>query len=292
MEAGAPRVNSKAWTGQLQYLQCIQNCLSYRYSGKVSGESHWERLVCILDGSGVAQRAASMFDKKQFAYLSNRSSTQAVLSLIEPVKASMLEGKVTGILFFDFADAFGIVNRTKLLLKLRQDFGITGRFLLYVSDFLAGWYARLRVNDLIGEWIRSEYGTSAGTILGALLLIAYAHDIPGCIQPKFANIASCVTGDNVYTVQSGLQECIEQLQAWSLQWDMRLNVDKTKAMFFGHQPGDRLSLSLDGVSIEQVTEFKYLGVILDEQLKFDAHVDYAATKARKAFAKVSMLFQG
>jgi len=96
----------------------------------------------------------------------------------------------------------------------------------------------------------------------------------------------------VFTVQSELQECIEQLQAWSLQWDMKLNVDKTKVMLFSHHLGDRLSLSLDGVSIEQVTEFKYLGVILDEQLKFDAHVDYAATKARKAFAKVSMLFQG
>ena len=185
------------------------------------------------------------------------------------------------------------MNRTKLLLKLCQDFGISGRLLLYVSDFLAGRYAHLRVNDLIGDWIRSKHGTSAGTILGAILFIVYVHDTPRCIQPKFAvDMASRVTGDNVFTVQSELQECIEQLQAWSLQWDMKLNVDKTKVMLFSHHLGDRLSLSLDGVSIEQVTEFKYLGVILDEQLKFDAHVDYAATKARKAFAKVSMLFQG
>ena len=231
-----------------RHLQCIQNCLSYRYSGKRLEKVIGKRLVCILDGNGVARTAASMFDEKQFVYLSNRSSTEAVLFLIEPVKASMLEGKVTGILFFDFADTFGTVNRTKLLLKLRHDFGISGRLLLYVSDFLAGRYTRLSVNDLNGDWIQSEYGTSAGTILGALLFIAYVHDTPRCIQPKFADdMASCITGDNVYTVQSELQECIEQLQAWSLQWEMRLNVDKTKAMLFGHQPGDRLSLSLNAV---------------------------------------------
>ena len=113
------------------------------------------------------------------------------MSLSEPVKASMLEGKVTGILFFDFADAFGTVSRTKL--KLRQDFGISGMLLLYVSDFLAGRYARLRVNDL-GDWIRSVHGTSAGTILGAILFIAYVHDTPRCILPKFADdTASRVT---------------------------------------------------------------------------------------------------
>jgi len=44
-----------------------------------------------------------------FAYLRNRSSTQAV-----------------GVVFFDFADAFGTVDRTKLLLKLCQDLGISG----------------------------------------------------------------------------------------------------------------------------------------------------------------------
>jgi len=37
------------------------------------------------------------FDERQFAYLTNRSSTQAKLSLVEIVKADVLQDKVAGV---------------------------------------------------------------------------------------------------------------------------------------------------------------------------------------------------
>jgi len=64
---------------------------------------------------------------------------------------------------------------------------------------------------------------------------------------------------------------------------------KNKVMLFGGSETDRVYLSMKGVQIEQVAEFKYLGVILDQQLRFNAHAEYAATKARKAFAKVGLI---
>ena len=74
-----------------------------------------KRLARIFEQAG--------FDEWQFTYLKNRSSTQAVLALAEIVKTSLLQ--VAGALFFDYTDAFGSVNRCKLLCKLRRDFGIT-----------------------------------------------------------------------------------------------------------------------------------------------------------------------
>ena len=88
-----------------------------------------KRLIYVLDGNAVVRAIAPKFDDKQFAYLRNRSSTQAVLSLAENVKRNIQNRKLTGVVFFDFADAFGRVDRTKLLLKLCQDFGISGSLL-------------------------------------------------------------------------------------------------------------------------------------------------------------------
>ena len=73
---------------------------------------------------------------------------------------------------------------------------------------------------------------------------------------------------------------------------MSINVEKTKVILFGESETDRVYLSIKGVQIEQVPEFKYLGVIIDQQLRFTAHAEYAATKARKAFAKVNRLIEG
>jgi len=49
---------------------------------------------------------------------------------------------------------------------------------------------------------------------------------------------------------------------------MKLNVEKTKVMLIGGRSNNNIKLSADGIYIEQVTEFKYLGVMLelDDQL--------------------------
>ena len=47
------------------------------------------------------------FDRKQHAYLNKRSSTHALLKLTETVKKAILNGKVAGVVFFDFTDVLG-----------------------------------------------------------------------------------------------------------------------------------------------------------------------------------------
>jgi len=47
----------------------------------------------------------------QFAYLQNRSTTQALLVAVEKIKKSLLQDELAGAVFFDFTDAFGSVNR-------------------------------------------------------------------------------------------------------------------------------------------------------------------------------------
>ena len=67
------------------------------------------RLTCELEYKG--------FDEQQFAYLKHRSSTQAVLTLVEMIRVNLLKQNTVGALFFDFTDAFGSVNRTKLVYR-------------------------------------------------------------------------------------------------------------------------------------------------------------------------------
>ena len=158
------------------------------------------------------------------------------MSLVEEIKNNILEHKFTGVLFFDFADAFGLVNRRKLLYKLRKDFGIQGRLFLYLVSFLSGRQARITVNQLIGEWIQSEYGTSAGTVIGTVLFISYVHDAPSCIFPKFADgLAGLVSAADIVAVESSLQSFPSQLNSWSEEWELQLNTSKTKVMLFGSQ---------------------------------------------------------
>ena len=105
-------------------------------------------------------------------------------------------------------------------------------------------------------------------------------------------MVSHAAGDDVSQVQLQLQRCIDEMSQWAKRWDMVLNAGKTKSMLFGRKSSETMQLSLDGVDIEQVTEFKYLGVMMDEQLKFESQAEYAASKARRALNKLCRLFNG
>jgi len=124
------------------------------------------------------------------------------------------------------------------LYKLHTHFNVSGRLFLYLVSFLPKRKARITVNDLdlIGEWIDSDHGTSAGTILGAILFLVYVHDTPPGIQPKFADdLAASVSGKDVASVQHDLQNRLDELDKWSEEWNMRLNTSKMKEMTFTRQ---------------------------------------------------------
>jgi len=196
----------------------------------------------------IAALEDSSFDPVQFAYLQNRSTTQALLVLVEKINRAIIEGKQAGVVFFDFADAFGSVDRKLLLLKLGKDFGISGKLFLHI---LSDRFARMKVNGLVGDWIQSFLGTSAGTILGPLLFISFMHDAPACILPKFADDFVAVSIDSdLKTMSTNLQQSVDQLVVWSQEWGMALNDSKTKVMVFGDST-DSIDISINGNAVEQ-----------------------------------------
>ena len=179
------------------------------------------------------------FDANQFAYLQNRSTTQALLVVVEKIKKSLLQDELAGAVFFDFTDAFGSVNRDHLLLKIGRDFGVTGGLFLHIASFLKGRLARIKFADKVGDWLESNFGTSAGTSLGPLLFIMHMHDIPKCVMPKFADdLVALAAGKDVDGITKCLQNATDQLLSWALKEGMHINVDKTKVRLFGNTDDD------------------------------------------------------
>jgi len=231
----------------------------------------------------------------QFAYLKNRSSTQAILTLVENVKKGLIFGQsalAAGVLFFDFTDAFGSVNRSHLLNKISTHFGISGKLLQHIGSFLKNRMARTKIVDKVGDWILSEFGTSPGTRLGPLLFIIHLHDIPKCIKPKFADdLVAFSLGNDISDIQRSLQHATDQLVQWTINEGMTINAAKTKVMFFGER-SHTLSIKIQNTEIENVRSYKYLGVILDPRLDFGLQVDYAVSKAKRAQSKICTLIKG
>ena len=77
---------------------------------------------------------------------------------------------------------------------------------------------------------------------------------------------------------------LNNLSKWSRENGFKFSKTKTKCMHFCQSRKLHLDpeLTLDGVQIEVVPEFKFLGLLFDSKLSFIPHINYLSNKCQKA----------
>ena len=91
-----------------------------------------------------------------------------------------------------------------------------------------------------------------------------------------------ITGNNITNMEEIIQEDLQNINKWCDKWRMPINMKKTKVIVFRrNSPLTSINIrccrkTFDGtintVKIEQTREHKILGIILDESLNFEAHL--------------------
>ena len=68
---------------------------------------------------------------------------------------------------------------------------------------------------------------------------------------------------------------------------------KTECMLFGTGPklalSTSFSIAINGKALNRVSEYKYLGVVLDASLTWNVHIDYSIGKVRKRLALLGQI---
>ena len=86
-------------------------------------------------------------------------------------------------------------------------------------------------------------------------------------------------------MQTKLNDDLENLAQWLFNHKLTLNVKKSKFMVIGsskNQNSSReITLMIKGKQLDKVTVFKYLGVLINENLSWSDHVDYVISKVSK-----------
>jgi len=113
--------------------------------------------------------------------------------------------------------------------------------------------------------------------------LIYINDIDFNIQNyllKFADDTKLFgsvtsTGDQLL-----MQNDLNKLWSWSVDWQMLFNIDKCKVMHFGRK-NTLFSYQLEGKCLEKVSEEKDFGIIISNDLKVSKQCTEAYAKANK-----------
>ena len=128
-------------------------------------------------------------------------------------------------------------------------------------------------------------GVPQGSILGPLLFLIYADDIEEnleCDIHMYADDAVLIAKyTNPDTAVTKINRDLEKLNTWAEKWHMSFNPEKTKYMIIGNTNQPHPSLQLNDTQIDQVHSYQQLGVILNDKLNWEDHINHVISKANR-----------
>lgn len=186
-------------------------------------------------------------------------------------------------IFLDFKRAFETIDREILIQKLYM-YGIREKELAWFKSYLANRKQITKVNDIKSDSINNDFGVPQGSILGALLFIIYINDMPNILEQ--CQIILYADDTLIYTEGDSSEEChnnmvndINNINIWLKKNKLKLNETKTKIMEINFD--SEIVFKINNEGIEKVNNMKYLGFIIDKEMKFKDHIDYICKKISK-----------
>ena len=216
-------------------------------------------------------------------------SCETALNLVLAKWKENIEHKNTIVaVFLDLKRAFETISRPLLLQTLKR-FGIMGTAYNWFENYLCDRTQRTIFNDNISIPLRNTLGVPQGSVLGPILFIMYINDMKRVL--RFCDINLFVDDTVLFIAAKDLDVAIARLNedllslsGWLKFKQLKLNISKTKVMIVSrNRVNENISFEIDGEIIERVREIKYLGVIIDDKLKFDVHIDNVIKKIAKKY---------
>ena len=227
---------------------------------------------------------ADILSPYQFGFQRGLSTQDAIVYLNEKIYEA-LNSQFSSIgIFIDYSKAFDTINRYILINKLRY-YGICGVALSLISSYLSDRWQSVKVGDSFSSLKQCNLGVPQGSVLGPILFLIYVNEIPN-ISNSFS---SCLFADDTSLIFSSnnhvslVNSCnlgLEKFYEWSCANRLSINNDKTNLMLFTNSK-ESINLSniqLNNSMIEHVSSVRFLGVEMDENLKFNLHINNIAKK--------------
>ena len=208
----------------------------------------------------------------QYCFPSGRSLNLQVLKVIDEFTRAMDKHEIVDVIYLDFKKVFDSVPHKRLIGVLKQ-YGVIGRTLNWITDFLSRGQQRVVINDSISSWQPVKSGIPQSSVLGPVLFLIYINTMPDKITSKiylFADDAKLYRQIEDKLDVKRIHEDLQSLDTLSGQSLLSFNIDNCVHMRIGTKKVDmERNYKINGENIQGVQLEKYLGIWLDNKLTLE-----------------------
>nr|KAG5696331.1 hypothetical protein BaRGS_027941 [Batillaria attramentaria] len=270
--------------------------------GKVYERLVRDRLEYHLEKHGIIPLCQAGFRK-------GRGCMEHVARLTSEIKKAMVNKHSVVTTFFDIKRAFDTVWHAKLLDKL-SSIGISGRLYQFVQAFLADRRISVRVGASLSDEHILDMGVPQGSVIAPTLFSVMLHDIeskvgrPDIKMSLYADdlaiwteLPTQLPGKTAFMKKlyerwrTKFQSCVDDIQGYMGQNGFQLSPEKTSLVVFSRTNGAKnaMSIQIGNVTIKPCSEAKFLGVTLNERLRWQPHISNLTAKAARSVNLIKIL---
>ena len=267
------------------------NCVYKIYTALIN-----KRLQSFLESNNILK-------DQQNGFRSNRSCEDHIFVLDSLVNTKLQKGEQVVAGFIDFSKAFDLVDRDLLLLKLLRD-NVDGKMYWALKSIYQDTRSCIRVNEHHTDWFNIHNGVRQGDPLSPTLFSVYINDLIAAIEEsnigvKFQNnlINILVFADDVVLIAENaadLQQLFAIVNDWTSKWRLTINNEKSAVLHFRNRnvAQTQFQFNLQGSPVHVQSNYKYLGVILNEHNDYRPSVKPLVISAGRALGGIINKFKG
>ena len=245
----------------------------------------YQRVYCFLQSTGQIY-------ENQYGFRANHSCEHAIGQVVGTIIKSLEKRQYSACILLDLSKAFDTIEH-KILLQKLDTYGIRGNALSWFESYLTN--RRLRVKcrtvsnskETMSDEQPVKYGTPQGSCLGPLIFLVFVNDLhlhlreSECVQ--FADDTTLVFSHrSIQYLRFIVENELSVVQDWFNANKLTLNIDKSSYLLYHTQKQTipTFKIVLNDIKIPRVKYAKFLGVWMDDQLKWDIHINKLLTKLK------------
>jgi hypothetical protein len=263
-------------------------CISKIYTSVLNN-----RIISYYDSSEV-----EIVSDEQNGFRRKRSCNEHLFSVTSIICNRLHEKSSTFVAFIDLKKAFDFVDRQLLMYRLLLA-GIDDKMYKSIRELYSSTLSCVKVNHLQTEWFEAKSGVRQGDSLSPTLFNIFINNL--IVKVKNTGIGVKV-GEKICNIflyaddialmastENDLQTLLDVVGDWCTDWNLVINAVKSKVIHFRNKNKlqTQHTFKLNNETIEQISKYKYLGLILHENLNFSVTCDVLAKASGRALGSVT-----
>lgn len=264
---------------------------------KILEKLMFNRLCSFIDSNNILTSA-------QHGFRRGRSTDTATYDFLNHILEAIDNKDITTGLFLDLSKAFDLINHNLLLSKL-ESYGIRDCPNRWLKSYLSNrkqavelkFHTTHSTTNHLSDFETIKHGVPQGSILGPLLFLLYINDIVISMNSHkvvlFADDTSVLfSNENAAMLQADIDLTLKELSKWFENNRIIINTSKTVSVNFhavqnvNYYPA---SMNLNDSLIDSVTETKFLGIWIQDTIKWSTHIANLSSKLNSSSYAIRIL---